>query len=292
MGVAFATAPWAFHAHPTVWSVIIILAVGYYFLTARERDRRAEAGNPIPSVTRRQRLLFYGGLATMWIGSDWPIHDVAEGSLYFVHMVQHMIFTFAAAPMMLAGTPDWLFRRIVKPKPLNLLARYSARPVIALIVFNTVLVFSHWPAVVNAVVGHELLHFAAHTLLFAASLVLWMPMLSPAIEIPRASLPGQMMYLFLQSLVPTIPASFLTFGSKPLYAAYIGLPKLWGISALTDQMSAGLIMKILGGFVLWGWLLYLFAKWWKIEHLEGVDVLAFRNVDRELNRELTKGAPR
>ncbi len=47
-------------------------------------------------------------------------------------------------------------------------------------------------------------------------------------------------YLFLQSIVPTVPASFLTFGDTPLYKFYVGLPHLWGLSTLEDQQIAGL----------------------------------------------------
>ena len=38
----------------------------------------------------------------------------------------------------------------------------------------------------------------------------------------------QMLYLFLQTLLPTVPASFLTFGSKPLYSFYETVPRLYG----------------------------------------------------------------
>ncbi|GAC1409422.1 MAG: hypothetical protein NVSMB57_02050 [Actinomycetota bacterium] len=286
MGVVVAAAPWAFHAHPSVWALIITIGF-YYFFLVRIHEKERPAGSA-PRTSRRSKVLFSAGLISMWIGADWPIHDVAEGSLYFVHMIQHMIFTFASAPLMLAGIPDWMFRGMIKPKPVYSIVRWLARPVPAIIVFNIVFVFSHWPLVVNAVVGHELLHFGMHTLLFASSIILWLPVLSPVIEIPRATIPGQMAYLFLQSLVPTIPASFLTFGAKPLYSAYVSMPKLWGISALTDQSSAGLIMKIVGGFILWGWLGALFFRWYRIEHSEGVDVLAYRNVDAELNRGVTR----
>ncbi len=36
----------------------------------------------------------------------------------------------------------------------------------------------------------------------------------------RISLPGQMIYLFLMSVVPTVPGGWLTFATGPLYSAY------------------------------------------------------------------------
>ena len=53
---------------------------------------------------------------------------------------------------------------------------------------------------------------------------MWWPVVSPLPEMPPLSAPGQMLYLFLQSLAPTIPASFLTFGTPPLYPVYAGVP--------------------------------------------------------------------
>ena len=97
-----------------------------------------------------------------------------------------------------------------------------------------------------------------------------------------------MLYLFLQSLVPTIPASFLTFGSRPLYHVYETFHRI-GISALTDQRVAGLEMKLIGGAILWGFMIAMFVKWYRIENREGVDLLGYRDVERTMNRmELTK----
>jgi putative membrane protein len=68
-------------------------------------------------------------------------------------------------------------------------------------------------------------------------------------------------YLFLQSLVPTIPASFMTFAEDVVYKAYENSPRLWGFDILTDQLVAGLIMKIGGGIVLWSAIAVIFFKW-------------------------------
>ena len=77
-------------------------------------------------------------------------------------------------------------------------------------------------------------------------------------------------YLFLQSLVPTIPASFLTLGDDPLYKIYETFPRLWGISAHTDQVLAGFIMKFGGGFILWGAIAWVFFTWYGDEQRYGL----------------------
>jgi putative membrane protein len=75
----------------------------------------------------------------------------------------------------------------------------------------------------------------------------------------------QMLYLFLQSILPTVPASFLTFGSKPLYSFYETVPRLYGWSALSDQQVAGLIMKLVGGFYLYSVIAVIFFRWYADE---------------------------
>jgi putative membrane protein len=111
---------------------------------------------------------------------------------------------------------------------------------------------------------------------------MWWPVLSPLPESPPLTPPGQMLYLFLQSLAPTIPASFLTFGHTVLYAPYATFPRIWGISAMADQLIAGLIMKLVGGAILWVFIAAIFFKWHAREEREGWDALRWRGVERDI----------
>jgi putative membrane protein len=78
-------------------------------------------------------------------------------------------------------------------------------------------------------------------------------------------------YLFLQTLLPTIPASFMTFGTTPLYAGYVDAPRLWGLSPLEDMQLAGLIMKIGVGLMLWTVIAIMFFRWATREGAIGPD---------------------
>jgi putative membrane protein len=187
-----------------------------------------------------------------------------------------------AAPLLLTGTPAWMWRALLRPAPVRAVWALLTRPLVALIVANGVLFFVHWPAVVTLSVRSELAHFSLHTLLLGSAIVMWWPVLSPLPELPALSRPGQLMYLFFQSLAPTIPASFLTFGTEPLYPIYATFPRIWGIDALTDQLVAGLVMKLVGGAILWAVITAVFFRWGKEETTEGWDALKFRNVEREV----------
>jgi putative membrane protein len=275
--------PW--HAHPDVW-LVLGSVVAAYLIAVRRHDR---AARPDEERTPRRRVrLFLLGMGVLWVGADWPIHDLAERYLFSVHMVQHILFTLVAAPILLAGMPVWLLRRLLAPRVVRAVWGLLTRPVVALAVFNGVLLFTHWPAVVEAAVTDQLMHFALHVLIVGSAVVMWWPVVSPLPEMPGLPAPGQMLYLFLQSLAPTIPASFLTFGSHPLYPVYVGFPRIWGIDALTDQLIAGLIMKIVGGLILWTVIAVVFFRWGDRERREGWDALRYVDVEKEIRAEMTR----
>jgi putative membrane protein len=268
--------------HVDVLLVLGGLAAAYLWATARHERETGERLEP------RRRWMFLGGMAALLAGATWPVHDLAEGYLYSVHMVQHMLFTFLGAPLVVVGTPPWLWRSILRPAPLRAAWSVLTRPVVALVVANGVLLLTHWPEVVELSVGSEVAHFGLHALLVGSAVVMWWPVLSPLPELPALSPPSQMLYLFVQSLAPTIPASFLTFGTEPLYPVYATFPRIWGVDALTDQLVAGLVMKLVGGAILWVVIAVVFFRWAQQERTEGWDALKFRNVERDVRAEMRR----
>jgi putative membrane protein len=270
----------AWQAHPDVWLLVAVIGIGYALALTRLGPRLAPTGTPI--ATRFQIASFSAGLIALWVASDWPIHDVAERYLFSVHMVQHVTYSIIAAPLLLIGTPTWLARWLLSPRWLLSTVRYLSRLIPATIVFNIVIVITHTPVVVNAALEHALLHFAIHTLIFVSSLIVWMPLLSPLPEVPRLAPLVRMLYLFLQSIIPTVPASFLTFGARPLYSFYDHVPRLFGLSALNDMQIAGVIMKIGVGLTMWMIIAIIFFRWYLAEEVPGPS----RRVSRDLEREL------
>jgi len=270
----------AWEPHPDVLLLVGVAAAAYATALTRVGPRFVAPGARVAS--RFQVVSFGLGLLAIFVASEWPIHDLAEGYLYTVHMVQHLTFTMVAAPLLLLGTPAWLARWILSPPWLFRSARWVCRFVPALVVFNLVTVLVHWPAVVDLTLRSGLAHFAAHVVLVVTAFVIWMPIVSPLPEIPRLTPPLRMVFLFLQSVVPTIPATFLTFGQHALYRRYESLPKLWGLTAHTDQEIAGLIMKIGAGLILWALMAVIFFRWAAAEESRNRPGTASRDLDREL----------
>lgn len=274
--------PWTFHAHPDVWLLIAALGGGYLLALRRLGPRLAPPGFPV--VSRRQAWQFGAGVVLMWFFADWPIHDISEGYLFSVHMVQHTIFSLVAPALLLLGTPAWLLRWLVQPPAVNRMLRKLCRPVPATLLFNGVIAISHWPAWVDYTVQHELAHFGAHALLFGAAVVMWLPVLNRLPELPVLSPPGRMLYLFLQSILPTVPASFLAFAEQPMFKWYANAPRITSLSAVEDQQVAGAVMKVGGATLIWIVIVVMFFRWYQESQRDQGDVLTWEDVERELER--------
>ncbi len=249
---------WRWQPHPEVWLLVGSIAVGYWW--ALHHIGPKVVGRHRPVASRGQVAWFAAGLVVMEIAADWPMHDVAEEYLYSVHMVQHLLLTFVMPPMLLLGTPRWLARLIVGDGRAWARLRWMAKPVVAGLIFNLLVALSHWPAFVDLSVSSGPVHYLAHVVLVSAALLMWLPVAGPFPEL-RLSLPGQMVYLFLMSVIPTVPAAWMTFADGVLFTAYDTPYRLWGISVKTDQQAAGLIMKLVGGGYLWTLITILFFRW-------------------------------
>ena len=273
---------WRFHAHPDVWLLIVLLGGGYLLALKSWGPKKVPAGAPV--ATRRQKVLYFTGLGAMWFAADWPMYDLSEGYLFSVHMTQHMIFTFVAPPLMLAGTPRWLYRTLLAPPALLRVVRALTRPVVCLLLFNGIIAFTHWPALVDLSLRVGLVHFLIHSALVVSAALMWFPVIEPLPELARLSPPGKMLHLFLQSILPTVPASFLTFADAPLYKFYEDVPRLIpGLSVLYDQQIAGLIMKLGGGALLWGTITVMFFRWSARERSGVIEPVSWEDFERELD---------
>jgi putative membrane protein len=183
-------------------------------------------------------------------------------------MVQHLMITFIVPPLYLLAVPAWLVRLLVLEGGVgSRVLRRMAHPVVAGVAFNGLVALTHWSGVVQLSFDSGAFHYSLHLTLFGLALLMWVPVASPLPEL-RISVPGQMIYLFLMSIIPTIPAAWLTFAEGVVYKHYDDGFEMWGVSVQSDQQAAGLIMKLLGGFYLWGIIVVKFIGYSRIHHRE------------------------
>lgn len=256
---------WAWRAYPGVWLFVAALAGGY---TLGLRRLAAPGAAPIP---RRRVVSFATGTLVLWLAADWPVGPLGAGYLASVHTAQYLLFTLAAPPLLIHGMPPVLLRLALRPRGALGVARFLSRPVVAFAIFNVVMLATHLPPAVDRLTTSQLGSFAVDMMWLGSGLAFWWPVLAPLPELDPLPYPGRIVYLLVNVFIPTVPAAFLTFADYPIYALYELAPRVGGLSARTDQQIAGLAMKIVGGFTIFGAASVLFFKWHAREaRLEGV----------------------
>jgi putative membrane protein len=268
LAVDLAVDPLAFQWHPEVWLLVGFLTGAYVYMVRVIGPKAVGVGGTV--VTRTNIVTFVGAMVVLWLASDWPLHDISEEYLYSAHMVQHMALSYFVPPLALMATPPWLARILLGDGRLYRVVKWFAHPVVAGVLFNASVMILHIPLLVNESVQNGPLHYLLHVMVVSTSLLMWLPVCGPVPEL-RIGVAGAMIYLFLQSVVPTVPAAWLTFAEGVVYQAYDTPVRLWGISVTDDQQLAGAIMKTAGGFYLWAIVIYLFFTKFAARHDESYD---------------------
>ena len=213
-------------------------------------------------ASARRQLSFWAAVAVLFFSLDGPLHDLSDTYLFSAHMLQHLILTLVFPPLLLYGTPAWVVRPLLSPRWVTALARVVTRPFAAGVIFSATILTWHLPQFYEAAMRHHGLHIVQHLLFIATSVVMWWPILSPVPELPRASYPVQMVYLFVLGLPMSLVGALITLAGAPVYPFYAEAPlRVWGLSPLADQAYGGLLMWVPGTLWFWGAMTLVWFRW-------------------------------
>jgi len=229
----------------------LLIAMGLYLrgwtLLRRARHRR---------ITVWTALAFLAGFAAIFVALSSPIDELA-GLLLQVHMTQHLLLTMVAPPLIWLGAPLAPTLRGL-PQPIAVVAarllslrlvrrlKIVGHPLATWSVFVACLLVWHTPAAYELALGSHAWHHLEHACFFAAGLLFWWPVIQPWPSSPAWPRWTMIPYLVLADLQNTALASVLTFADRVIYPTYSSVPRLWAISALEDQATAGVIMWVPG----------------------------------------------
>jgi putative membrane protein len=261
---------WTWRAYPGVWLLVGGLVVSYIVALHRLEPSRF-AGDDRP-VTVRELIVFAMGVVALWVALDWPVGLLSAGYLLSAHTAQYLLLVLVAPPLLLLGCPRWLLRRLIRGRTAFRVARYLSRPLVPLLVYNVVLVAMHMPPVIEAARGTALVTFTLDMVTIASGLIFWWPALGRLPELKPMGYPGRIGYLLLSVFLPTVPAVFFTYAQYPVYELYELAPRVHGISAVTDQQVAGLMMKTVGGVILFTVMSVMFFRWHRVEQADEAPV--------------------
>jgi putative membrane protein len=216
------------------------LITGLYLYAIGPYRKRHFPDEPIKTG---QTIAFLSGMLIMFLALVSPLDELGDSYLFSAHMVQHLFLTIVGPPLLLLGTPEWMVRKAFSNRVLFQVAKVSTYPVVAFVLFNVDFWLWHAPPLYNATLENQGIHILEHLTFIIFSLCYWWPIFSPSKDLPPLSIGGQILYLFLSGMPSVLLGAGLTF-SPPLYAPYVVAPRIWGISAATDQQLGGLIMWV------------------------------------------------
>ncbi len=246
---------WLFE--PSIILGLVGVYVGYILATGRYRSR-FPGSTP---VSRGQFAYFTTAIIIFALALLSPLDKLGDEYWFTAHMLQHVLLTLVAPPLLILGIPGWLFEPLRNQPKLLKTARMLTNPYIAFVAFNVIFSIWHVPDLYNAALADERVHIIEHLSFMVTAVMTWMPVLSPTPLLPRLAAPVAILYLFLQSIPPTILGALITFSETPIYSFYATAPRLWGLGVMDDQTWAGLIMWTGGAFIWLFALTVVFFKW-------------------------------
>ncbi len=217
-----------------------------------------DRSHPRNRVPQRRLLALLLGLGAVGVALLSPVDGLADDA-YSWHMVQHLLLTFVAAPLVVLGAPITLVlraspggvrRRVLLPVLHSAPVRAIGHPAVGWLALVVVSWAVHLSPLYPAALEDQSVHELEHGLLLAAGLLFWAPVVGAdpvpwrldhgsrfalvALALPLLSLLGVVIY--------SAPA--------PLWADYVARATAIGADPMADQRLAGAIMWAGGDLLL------------------------------------------
>jgi cytochrome c oxidase assembly factor CtaG len=216
--------PYSWSADPDAVLVVPVLGIAYWV-----------ALQAYP--TRRWRVVCFGAaLALLLVAFVSPLNRLALHYLLIAHLLQNVVVAEWAPALAVLGLPPKLADQ-ARELPA---VRFLTQPAVALPLWLGTYFLWHLPWPYDAALRHPntLLHLE-HACYFLAGAAFWWPVVHG-----RERSGKKAAYLFAAFVLISPLALLLALLPSPIYSFYKHAPRLWGLSALSDQQVAGIAMAL------------------------------------------------
>lgn len=242
--------PAPFAVEPRWVELAGVLLLGVWYV--REQLRR-------PAESWR-RWAFAAGLVLLLLVFTTPVDTLARRYLLSAHLFQNVLLAEWAPLLLVAGLSTATAAALARQPVVRLLIR----PAVALPLWVAAYVAWHVPAAYEAALRHpEALLPVEHVTYLLAGALLWWPVLHYEPWTGRSG--AKAGYVFAAFLLASPIGFALAFLPDALYGFYEDAPRVWGITPLSDQQVAGILMSLAEAIVFFAAFAILFLRFLREE---------------------------
>jgi putative membrane protein len=231
----------------------LTLVASAYGLRALSLRRQ---GRPPPTW---RIVCFASGIALIAGAFASPLAHLGE-ELLLAHMAQHLVMGDLGALLIVLGLTGPLLQPLLAIRWLGWLQALT-HPLVALPLWIANLYVWHLPVLYQGALDSEPLHALQHVCFIGFGVLMWMPLLGPLPKPAWFGIAGKLGYVVGVRFAGTILGNVFMWSNDVLYPDYRPGEADLGVSPLTDQGTAGVIMTAEGGLVTLGVLVWLFLRW-------------------------------
>ena len=248
--------------------VVLLLAVMYSLGLARISLRLGR----VP-VSRRRITAAYTAMTVLFLALAGPFDGFATES-FWVHMLQHLLITLVAAPLILLASPMPVYLwslpgtvrvgagELLRSKgPVRQTLSRLTYPWVSVPLYVLTLYIWHFPPAFTAALENPYVHYLQHFSFFVTAALFWWPLIGPAPVRSKLSYPQRLVYLLVVVTPTALLGAIITLSGSVLYDTYLDSPGHWGMTPIEDQAMAGVLQWVPGNFAYLAALTGIFFTW-------------------------------
>jgi putative membrane protein len=193
--------------------------------------------------------LFAAGLGVTLFALVGPLDRIADEKLLSAHMAQHVLIgdlgpalmiTALRGPLLVFFLPASILAPLARNTRVRAVLGTLLRPRVSFTLWAANLAIWHIPYLYDLALRHQRLHNFEHVCWMFTGIVVWTLLVDPGSH-RRLTVGGRVALAAAMFATGQILTDVLVFSFTPFYPAYHGA---YGISRLTDQQLAGIVMMV------------------------------------------------
>ena len=246
---------------PIVTAFTALAAAAYLWGVLRVRRRHPRRPWPL-----RRTIPFLLGLLVVNLAAQSGI-GTYDDTLFWDHMVQHLMLLMIAPPLLVSGQPATLLlhasrnplhtgvKKLLRSRPVQ----WITWPAFGVVAYCATVVGTHLTSFYNLVVEHDAIHETEHVLYLVVGYLYFLPLLGREPIRWRVSYPLRLFLLFIAMPVDAFTGVVLgSYQTDPFVPAD---PRSWGPSPVNDLHEGGAVMWIGGAAIMFVVIMVTFFQW-------------------------------